>query len=54
MHCDERRYITYFANTPKPGWYFWQEDWADCIGPYETQLDAYRAFLEYVEELEKQ
>lgn len=23
-----------------PGWYFWDETWADCFGPYATEWQA--------------
>lgn len=30
-----------------PGWYFWDETWATCHGPYGTQEEAMTKLLEY-------
>lgn len=34
-----------------PGWYFWQETWADTMGPYETEAAAREALKVYAEQL---
>ena len=32
-------------------WYFWDECWAYCFGPFDTQHDANRAVAEYAKNL---
>lgn len=36
-----------------PGWYFWCEDWANCVGPYRTEAEAKEALAKYCVELDK-
>jgi hypothetical protein len=34
------------------GWYFWNETWSDCYGPYDTEEEAKEELNRYcVEEL---
>ena len=34
------------------GWYFWNEVWVDCYGPYDTEEEAKEELRKYcVEEL---
>lgn len=35
-----------------PGWYFWDETWAYCHGPYDTQEEAGRKVDEYAAALD--
>lgn len=38
---------------PKDGqWYFYDETWSDCLGPFPSEEDARRELEEYVEWLE--
>ena len=43
--------------TPNPvhqyegKWWFWDETWADRVGPYETEDIAHRAMMTYAETL---
>lgn len=32
-------------------WYFWDENWLDRIGPYESEYDADKALKNYADEL---
>ena len=32
-------------------WYFWNEVWADQLGPYETEAEARRELDRYVREV---
>lgn len=34
-----------------PGWYFWDETWAYCHGPFLTEEDANGACREYAKAL---
>jgi hypothetical protein len=34
------------------GWYFWDEDYLNCIGPFATKAEAVSAVLDYAEGLE--
>ena len=34
-----------------PGWYFWDEIWTSCYGPYDTELEARIELAKYVEGL---
>jgi hypothetical protein len=34
-----------------PGWYFWDETWANCHGPYLTREEAVAAVIKYAESL---
>lgn len=34
-----------------PGWYFWEETWAHCQGPFESQEAATKALGKYAETL---
>jgi hypothetical protein len=36
-----------------PGWYFWDETWASCHGPYPTTDAARSALTEYCAELDR-
>jgi hypothetical protein len=33
------------------GWYFWDETWSQCCGPYGTETEARAACKEYAESL---
>ena len=35
----------------RPGWYFWDETWATCYGPYESEQEADEACVEYAKHL---
>jgi hypothetical protein len=37
------------AGWTGPGWYFWCEDFATCIGPYATKDEAHAEAERYVE-----
>jgi hypothetical protein len=39
------------AGWEGPGWYFWTEDQATCIGPFATAAEAEAAAKEYAETL---
>ncbi len=48
--------IEYFSNANwleltghKEGWYFWDERWINCYGPYETEDEAKRQLKRYTE-----
>ncbi len=34
-----------------PGWYFWDETWADYHGPFATELEARESLKNYCETL---
>lgn len=34
-------------------WYFWDETWADRVGPYDTEEDARIALKEYCKKLDE-
>jgi hypothetical protein len=34
------------------GWYFWDETWADRIGPYETEEEAREKLAKYCIQLD--
>jgi len=34
-----------------PGWYFWDETWADYHGPFSTRDEAEDALIEYAKQL---
>lgn len=36
----------------EPGWYFWDESWANCYGPYITRGEAEDAANHYAAQLE--
>lgn len=36
-----------------PGWYFWDETWSGCYGPYATEAEAREKLRQYVEEVLK-
>jgi hypothetical protein len=41
-----------FRGTNGAGWYFWNEVWVDCYGPYDTEEEAKEELRKYcVEEL---
>lgn len=31
-----------------PGWYFWDETWSYCYGPFDTEKLARDAYSEYI------
>ena len=35
-----------------PGWYFWDETWAHCQGPYSTEENAQAALRDYCDWLD--
>lgn len=35
-----------------PGWYFWDETWADRVGPYETYEIAKQRLIDYAHYLD--
>ena len=41
----------YYMKDAKGLWHFYCEDWANTIGPYETQADAKAALILYCENL---
>lgn len=34
-----------------PGWYFWDEVWANCIGPFLTEAACQKSLQDYVRQL---
>ena len=32
-------------------WYFWDEHWINKIGPFSSEVEAYKALCKYAEEL---
>ena len=35
----------------KPGWYFWDETWGLCYGPYSSKSEASQRLSKYAETL---
>lgn len=40
------------AGYEGPGWYYWDETWAYCHGPYKTREATVLALADYCEHLE--
>lgn len=36
---------------PDGKWYFWTETWAEALGPYETELQAWEGATKYAREV---
>ena len=43
--CEEAEDLEQEVNGA--GWYFWNEVWADCYGPYDTEEEAEEELTEY-------
>lgn len=39
------------AGYTAPGWYFWEETWAHCQGPFESKDEASMACKHYAEKM---
>lgn len=46
-YLAERVYLGEYSGWEEPGWYFWDETWADRIGPYITEEEARKELRRY-------
>lgn len=49
IHYLERAESSELGYEYQPGWYFWDEVWADRIGPFQTNEQAQLAMKQYLE-----
>lgn len=43
--------VVYLDDGLEPGWYFWDESWSSCYGPYPTREVATNKMAEYAKEV---
>lgn len=46
FYFEEPRSVS-LPNEPDHLWYFWDETWADTIGPYQSRTEASKKLNEY-------
>jgi hypothetical protein len=45
--CDYTITVGNSNGYTTPGWYFWDETFSNCIGPYDCKYDCEEALKEY-------
>jgi hypothetical protein len=49
-YIDKECGLLKFAGYTNPGWYFWDETWSNCNGPYESKNVANEKLEQYFKE----